>query len=93
MRTLSASASAATLVVRWHDLTGQLIQGRLFPEEFDDVGRVGGDEAPAELVAATPGAAADPPHIRTLWLEHFKRFDQLQVDLAPFNVLAGSLAS
>jgi len=61
----------------------------LFPEEFDDLGTASGDEAPQQLVAPPPQGPAEPPQIRTLWLEHFKRFGHLQVDLAPFNVLAG----
>src|SRR6266516_130789 len=67
----------------------KLVQGALFPEESDDQGTAHAAEVPQQLVAAVPAASKRPPFLRRLKFRHFKRFEDLTVELGGFNVIAG----
>jgi len=58
--------------------------------DLDDETRITGERVPKALVSPPPESTKPAPHIRKVWFRNFKGFEQFEVHLGRFNVLAGA---
>ncbi|MFF0232819.1 ATP-dependent endonuclease [Micromonospora sp. NPDC005254] len=57
---------------------------------LDDETRISGERVPKSLVSPPPASTKAAPHIRRVWFRNFKGFEEFEVRLGRFNVLAGA---